>query len=61
MANYCHLEISRKASWKESYLSKTLEVVGSVHEELMNRDHSDLRNSKGMEESNYRALTEKSD
>lgn len=46
MANYCHLEISRKALRKESYLSEALEVVGSVYEELMNRDHSGLRNSR---------------
>lgn len=36
-----------------------MKVVGFVHEELMTRDHSDLRNNKGLGERNYRTLTEK--
>lgn len=52
---------SSKASWEARYLSKALEIVGFVHGGLMNRDHSDLRNSQGMEEYNDRALTEMSD
>lgn len=36
-----------------------MKVLGFVLKELMNRDHSGLRNSKSMEKRNYRALTEK--
>lgn len=36
-----------------------MKVVGFVHEELMTRDHSGLRNNKGLGERNYRTLTEK--
>ena len=54
MANYCQVQISRASLI-------ALETVGFVHGGLMNRDHSDLRNSQGMEEYNYRELTEMSD